>query len=115
MGVVNYYIMPYEDTGDTTLSIKHNWTKGGVRRAVMRASLDTHLLSYLHLTVILFSSFSGSLSSSPSSSCELQAKFNLNRMYKDGDFVLGGVFPVRRPVYPESNFTSKPREPTCRG
>ena len=81
----------------------------------MRASLDIHLLSYLYLTLILFSSLSA-LSSSPSSSCELQAQFNLSRMYKAGDVVLGGVFPFyHQPVYHESSFTSKPQYPTCKG
>ena len=78
----------------------------------MRAPLDTHLLSYLNLTLILFSSFSVSLSSS---SCELLAQFKLNRMYKDGDFVLGGLLSFHHThVYPELSFTSKP-EPTCTG
>ena len=117
MGVVNYYVVPYDDRGDTTLSIKHSdWTKGGVRqrRAVMRPSLDIHLLSYLYLTLILFSSFSA-LSSSPSS-CELQAQFNLNRIYKEGDFVLGGLFYITLyPVFPELSFNSKPQDPTCYG
>ena len=79
----------------------------------MRASLDIQLLSYLYL--ILFSSFSP-LSSSPSSSCELQAQFNLNRIYKDGDFILGGLFDIYlSSVFPGLSFTSKPQDPTCYG
>ena len=81
----------------------------------MRASLDTHLLSYMYLNLILFSSFSVSLSSSHLFSCELQAQFNLNRMYKDGDFVLGGLTPFHyTSVYPDLSFRSK-QEPTCTG
>ena len=80
----------------------------------MRASLDTHLLSYMYLTLMLFSSFSV-MSSSPSSFCELQAQFNLNRMYKDGDFVLGGLKAFHKTrVYPEPSFASK-QEPSCTG
>ena len=79
----------------------------------MRASPDTHLLSYMYLTLILFSSFSA-LSSSPSSSCELQEHFNLNRIYKAGDFVLGGLFYIHfYSVFPELSFTSKQEELTC--
>ena len=79
----------------------------------MRASLDTHLLSYLNLTLILFSSFSAQ-SSSASSSCELQVPLNLNRFHKAGDFVLGGLFPIHTgEIYPEVNFTSKQLEQDC--
>ena len=92
--------------------------RGGVRQTeedtVMRASLDTRLTSSLNLTLILLSSLFVSVSLS-SSSCELQGRFNLNRMYKAGDFVLGGLTPFHyRPVYPELSFTSK-QEPTCVG
>ena len=79
----------------------------------MRVSLDTHLLSFMYLTLILFSSFSA-LSSSPSSSCELQAQFKFNRIYKAGDFILGGLFEIHfSSVFPELSFTSKPQDPTC--
>ena len=79
----------------------------------MRASLDTHLLSYLNLTLILFSSFSA-LSSSASSSCELQVPLNLNRFHKAGDFVLGGLFSIHvGTIDPEVNFTSKKLEQDC--
>ena len=92
--------------------------RGGGRQTeedtVMRASLDTRLTSSLNLTVILLSSLSVSVSLS-SSSCELQGRFHLNRMYKAGDFVLGGLTPFHyRHVYPELSFTSK-QEPTCVG
>ena len=79
----------------------------------MRASLDidTHLLSYLYFNLILFSSFSAS---SPSSSCESQAPFDLNGFYKAGDVVLGGFFPINFNFeLPELHFTSKPRRPIC--
>ena len=77
----------------------------------MRASLDTHLLSYLYL--ILLSSFYP-LSSSASFSCELQEQLNLNRFYKAGDLVLGGLFYIHySSVLPELSFTSKQQEPTC--
>ena len=97
----------------------NNWTKDlekvGVRqrRTVMRVSPDTHQLSYLNLTLILFSSFSA-LSSSSSPSCELQVPFILNRFHKAGDVVLGGLFPIHT-VYipPEVNFTSKKLHPNC--
>ena len=80
----------------------------------MSSSLDTHLLSYMYLTLILFCSFSA-LSSS-SSSCELQAPFRLNRFYKAGELVLGGLFPVHfSSVFPEQSFTSQQKEPSCYG
>ena len=79
----------------------------------MRGSLDTHLLSYLNLTLIFVFSFS-TLSSSASSSCELQVPFNLNRFHKAGDFVLGGLFPIHTgEIYPEVNFTSEQLEQDC--
>ena len=74
----------------------------------MRASLVVHLFSFM----MLFSSFSP-LSSS-SSSCELQAQFNLNRMHKAGDVLLGGLFFIHvASVRPEQTFTSKDQGPTC--
>ena len=73
----------------------------------MRASLDKHLLPYL----LLFSSFSP-LSSS--SSCELQAQFNRNRIYKPGDLVLGAVFDIHlSSVFPDLSFTSEQQDPIC--
>ena len=78
----------------------------------MRTSLDTLLLSYL----ILFSSSFSPLSSSPSSSCALQAQFNLNRMYQPGELVLGGLFPISfSHVSPDMSFPSEPQVPTCYG
>ena len=71
-------------------------------------------LSFLHLTLILPSSFSALSSSSP---CELQAQlYTLNRMYKDGDFILGGLFDIYlSPVFPELSFSFKPQDPDCYG
>ena len=91
---------------DWTMALERG---GGVVRqrsaVMMRASLYVYLL--------LFSSFSPS-SPSPSSSCQTQAQFGLSRMYKTGDIVLGGVFPVHLvAVYPELSFTSKPQYPAC--
>ena len=84
----------------------------------MRASLDTRLLSsyHLYLTLTLFSPFSHLSSPLPSSSCELQAEFDLNRMHKAGGFTVGGLFPLHYyAVFPELSFTSKPQDPTCYG
>ena len=80
----------------------------------MRASLDTHLLSYLNLTLILFSSFSV-LSSSSSSFCELQEQLHFNSFHKAGDFVLGGLFPIHNTDdFLDLTFTSKtPLDPNC--
>ena len=83
----------------------------------MRSSLhiDTHLLSYLYLTLILFSALSSSPSSS-SSSCESQAPFDLNRFSKAGDVILGGLFPINFEYFqPELHFTSKPKPLHCYG
>ena len=81
----------------------------------MRVSLDIHLLSYMYLYLILFSSFSP-LSSSSSSSCELQAPFIHNRIYKPGDLVLGGLFDIHHhSVFPDLSFTSKQQDPICYG
>ena len=78
----------------------------------MRASLDTHLLSYLNLTLILLSSFSA-LSSSSSSFCELQEQVHFNSFHKAGDFVLGGLIPIHNDYYfLELNFTSN-LDPNC--
>ena len=76
----------------------------------MRASLDIHMLPYMYL--MLFSS----LSCSASSSCELQAQFKFNRIYKAGDFILGGLFAIHfSSVFPELSFTSKQQDLTCYG
>ena len=76
----------------------------------MRASLDMQLFSYL----MLFSSLCP-LSSSPSSSCELQAPFKPNRMYKAGDVLLGGLFAFHlASVFPDLTFTQpKEQKPSC--
>ena len=61
---------------------------------------------------VLFSSLSPLSSSSPS--CALQAQFRLNRMYKAGDVLLGGLVPNHfSSVFPERTFTSKDQDPTC--
>ena len=76
----------------------------------MRVSLAVPLFSFM----MLFSSFSP-LSAS-SSSCELQAQFNLNRIYKAGDFILGGLFDIHSlSVVTELSFTAKQKDPTCYG
>ena len=78
----------------------------------MRASLHILLLSYMYMSSIMFSSFSAV----SSSSCELQAQFNLNRMHKAGASAVGGLFPLHYyAVFPEKSFTSKPQDPTCYG
>ena len=80
----------------------------------MRASLDTHLLPCLYFTLILFSSFSA-LSSSASSTCQLQERFQVNSFHKAGDFVLGGLFHMHSdPVYsPEVNFVTNKLDWNC--
>ncbi|XP_013771507.1 extracellular calcium-sensing receptor-like [Pundamilia nyererei] len=50
------------------------------------------------------------------SSCQLQGQFNLNRMQKSGDVILGGLFPVHFfSSIPDLSFTSQPQQPSCHG
>ena len=84
----------------------------------MRSSVDTkHVFSHVYLSLTMLSFFSPLSSCSPSSSfCELQAQFDLNRIFKAGDFVLGGLFYIHSSaVFPELSFTSKQLDPTCYG
>ncbi|XP_029923173.1 extracellular calcium-sensing receptor-like, partial [Myripristis murdjan] len=56
------------------------------------------------------------VSSSVSSSCQLQGQFHVNRIHKTGDVVLGGLFTVHFfSVLPELSFTSELQEPICHG
>ncbi|XP_056622198.1 LOW QUALITY PROTEIN: extracellular calcium-sensing receptor-like [Triplophysa dalaica] len=49
-----------------------------------------------------------------SSSCQLQGRFELNGMYKDGDLILGGLFEVHfLTVFPELSFRTEPDPPYC--
>uniref|UniRef100_A0A667X0I6 G-protein coupled receptors family 3 profile domain-containing protein n=1 Tax=Myripristis murdjan TaxID=586833 RepID=A0A667X0I6_9TELE len=65
----------------------------------------------------MFSScFCSNVSSSISSSCQLQKQFLVNGIHKTGDVVLGGLFEVHFfSVLPELSFTSEPQEPICHG
>uniref|UniRef100_A0A3Q4MA53 Extracellular calcium-sensing receptor-like n=1 Tax=Neolamprologus brichardi TaxID=32507 RepID=A0A3Q4MA53_NEOBR len=57
--------------------------------------MSSFLQSNLFLFVLLYSYFSHTIPSSLfPSSCQLQEQFNLNRMQKSGDVILGGLFPV---------------------
>ena len=77
----------------------------------MRAELG----SYLYLALMQFSKLSV-LSSSPSSTCELQAMFNLSRINQDGHFVIGGMYDIHSfSDPPELTFTSKLQTPSCYG
>ncbi|KAL1256608.1 hypothetical protein QQF64_012153 [Cirrhinus molitorella] len=47
-------------------------------------------------------------------SCQLQGRFRLNGMYKDGDVILGGLFEVHLfTVFPELSFKTEPDPPYC--
>ena len=81
----------------------------------MRASLHTCLLPYLNFTLIVFSLFSA-LSSSASSSCQLQQRLRINSFHMAGDFVLGGLFPIHQDGdLVEVNFTSKQLDLNSKG
>ena len=71
----------------------------------------------LDIRVLLYLSFSFSpLTSSSSSRCELQAPFNLNRIYEPGDLVLGAVFDIHlSSVFPDLSFTSEQQDQVCYG
>ncbi|KAI7802576.1 putative extracellular calcium-sensing receptor [Triplophysa rosa] len=46
--------------------------------------------------------------------CQLQGRFKLNGMYKDGDLILGGLFEVHfLTVFPELSFRTEPEPPYC--
>lgn len=56
------------------------------------------------------------LDCSPLHSCRTREQFNLSRMHKDGDVVLGGLFEIHFfSVFPDASFTSKPQPPNCHG
>uniref|UniRef100_A0A3P8S5W0 G-protein coupled receptors family 3 profile domain-containing protein n=1 Tax=Amphiprion percula TaxID=161767 RepID=A0A3P8S5W0_AMPPE len=66
----------------------------------------------LRLLMLLYSCFS----STTSSSCRLQGRFDLNGMHKAGDVVLGGLFEIHFfSAFPDQSFTSEPQQPTCHG
>uniref|UniRef100_A0A3P9B4D4 G-protein coupled receptors family 3 profile domain-containing protein n=1 Tax=Maylandia zebra TaxID=106582 RepID=A0A3P9B4D4_9CICH len=83
----------------------------------MKAVMSSFLLSNLSLSILLYSYFSYAMSSSLfPSSCQLQGQFNLNRMQKSGDVILGGLFPVHFfSSIPDLSFTSQPQQPSCHG
>ncbi|XP_076002403.1 extracellular calcium-sensing receptor-like [Genypterus blacodes] len=69
-----------------------------------------------HISMLLCHYIAPTLSSSISSSCQLQGQFKLNGMHKAGDVVLGGLFPVQfMSAFSELLFISKPEDPTCHG
>lgn len=73
---------------------------------------------FTQLWVLIFFSSVVSLPvfSSPSLSCKLRKKFQLNGMHEDGDVVLGGLFEMHfSSVFPELPFTSEPHQPRCEG
>lgn len=78
----------------------------------MMASRFTHLYVFiLFSSIVLLPVFS-----SPSLSCKLRKKFDLNGMHEDGDVVLGGLFEMHfSSVFPELPFTSEPQQPRCEG
>uniref|UniRef100_A0A3B4HC94 Extracellular calcium-sensing receptor-like n=1 Tax=Pundamilia nyererei TaxID=303518 RepID=A0A3B4HC94_9CICH len=77
--------------------------------------MSSFLQSNLFLFVLLYSYFSHTIPSSLfPSSCQLQEQFNLNRMQKSGEVILGGLFPVHFfSSIPDLSFTSQPQQPTC--
>ena len=78
------------------------------------SSLDSSP-SLLSRLIMLFSIYPLSVSSPPSP-CELQAAFNLNRIYKPGDLVLGAVFEIHlSSVFPDLSFTAEQQQTVCYG
>ncbi|XP_051727342.1 extracellular calcium-sensing receptor-like [Ctenopharyngodon idella] len=68
------------------------------------------------LNICLYLSFSFILAASilRSDMCQLQGHFRLNGMYKNGDFIFGGLFDVDfLTVFPELSFRTEPEPPFC--
>ncbi|XP_067245238.1 extracellular calcium-sensing receptor-like [Chanodichthys erythropterus] len=68
------------------------------------------------LNICLYLSFSFILAASilRSDMCQLQGHFRLNGMYKNGDFIFGGLFDVNfLTVFPELSFRTEPEPPYC--
>ncbi|KAK9958631.1 hypothetical protein ABG768_010742 [Culter alburnus] len=68
------------------------------------------------LNICLYLSFSFILAASilGSDMCQLQGHFRLNGMYKNGDFIFGGLFEVDfLTVFPELSFRTEPEPPYC--
>lgn len=46
--------------------------------------------------------------------CKLQGHFELNGMYQDGDFLIGGLFEVQYlKAFAELSFRTEPKLPHC--
>uniref|UniRef100_A0A667X6B6 G-protein coupled receptors family 3 profile domain-containing protein n=1 Tax=Myripristis murdjan TaxID=586833 RepID=A0A667X6B6_9TELE len=81
-----------------------------------RKQMFSVILCMVLILQIFSFSFCSNVSSSFSTSCQLQGQFHVNRIHKTGDVVLGGLFAVHFfSVLPELSFTSERQEPICHG
>lgn len=78
----------------------------------MRAHKESDLL--ICVCLFLFS-FSSHMSSTGPLSCRLQRQFNMNRIHKFGDIILGGIFEINFFSKYSEHFTSEPKDPICYG
>ncbi|XP_048025563.1 extracellular calcium-sensing receptor-like isoform X1 [Megalobrama amblycephala] len=69
---------------------------------------------WITLNIFLYLSFYYISAALISDSCQLQERFQLNGMYKNGDFIIGGLFEVQHlKVFPELGFRTEPELPQC--
>ncbi|XP_065138739.1 extracellular calcium-sensing receptor-like [Paramisgurnus dabryanus] len=68
----------------------------------------------LHICLLLLSNYISLSMMASSDSCQILRRFKLNGMYKDGDFIIGGLFEVQYlKAFPVLSFTTEPELPQC--